>query len=544
MTTQNAKSSKYTCIKKIRDQGNNITSCILKEYGTGQEIQVDKNTLKEKLLKLPGLIDNLQIDTQGRLVDKAVQQLHSQNIRPSQQQVKDMTNAELLNSIKELSNTEKVATGQLIKLVTEIYRRSIETENKFNHLMNTEIPYLKEQLQSLSMESQVDTSSDIQSQLNSINSYLEENKDRLDEIQNNIQNALSGLNSQNNISKTDSEELASRTNMLVPTNGKFSFPDDKVDNFYYRQAFCENTSNKLDIPNESIKNQLLEELRKVGESYYYTEDFYNKQFKEHSDLCKDLSIITEIANTIGKKALKAPVNIKHDILNSVKTMGLSSLDFILPGEWDGIKNKKKEIDYSKSSKLPSYKSKAMMSGREALWNSGLEVVNNHENWEIMIYVIQSLNKCYFGTFKIGSKDKGKGYNYVTNDKGQANYSRIPCKMSLIEKSLSEKVNELINYINIPDAENKRNKELYDRFIISYFACKKILYSRGKYPFMNEATADINALHVKLIEQALLLMHLNEGAVNLAMYHFIYYNNNRKQPEYKISDLKQVDLSLL
>lgn len=45
-------------------------------------------------------------------------------------------------------------------------------------------------------------------------------------------------------------------------------------------------------------------------------------------------------------------------------------------------------------------------------------------------------------------------------------------------------------------------------------------------------------------QALLLMHLNEGAVNIAMYQFIEYNNNRKQPEYKISDLKQVDLSLL
>ena len=48
-----------------------------------------------------------------------------------------------------------------------------------------------------------------------------------------------------------------------------------------------------------------------------------------------------------------------------------------------------------------------MNGKDALWNCGLEFICDNEQWEVMLFVIQMLNKLYMDTFEVSGSINGE-----------------------------------------------------------------------------------------------------------------------------------------
>lgn len=189
-----------------------------------------------------------------------------------------------------------------------------------------------------------------------------------------------------------------------------------------------------------------------------------------------------------------------------------------------------------------------MNGKDALWNCGLEFICDNEQWEVMLFVIQMLNKLYMDTFEVSGSINGEKlaregvcYNDVVNEDGKFRPA-IAHKISLKEVPLTEVCNKVIDLYAMSDKQSLRDKEVYDRIVVAHFASKRVLYRASKYPFSNKANEEINGLHVKLMEQALTLMNLYPDATYSYLNEFTYNNNNRKDHNYHIKT--DVDLSTL
>ena len=114
--------------------------------------------------------------------------------------------------------------------------------------------------------------------------------------------------------------------------------------------------------------------------------------------------------------------------------------------------------------------------------------------------------------------------------------------SLAEVSLSETYKLLEGMSSLKIKANECGKEIYDRFIVAYFASKKVLYRQNKSPFSEKASPKTNGLQVKLMEQALILMNVIPEVAKNEIDRFIYDNNNRGSYHYQINDT--ADLSTL
>lgn len=73
----------YRCIKKLKDSANtSTTKFVLQNIQTKETYTVPKDELKIKMTANQVQITNLQIDSQGRLIDKQSNQYNSSQINP------------------------------------------------------------------------------------------------------------------------------------------------------------------------------------------------------------------------------------------------------------------------------------------------------------------------------------------------------------------------------------------------------------------------------------------------------------------------------
>lgn len=73
----------YRCIKKLKDSANtSTTKFVLQNIQTKETYTVPKDELKIKMTANQVQITNLQIDSQGRLIDKVSNQYNSSQINP------------------------------------------------------------------------------------------------------------------------------------------------------------------------------------------------------------------------------------------------------------------------------------------------------------------------------------------------------------------------------------------------------------------------------------------------------------------------------
>lgn len=86
----------YRCTEKRRDSNNIIKQYILEDIHTHQTYTVNKDELKTKISSNQVQVTNLQIDSQGRLVDR--QEINSSqhtNLQFQSRNLADMTNRKL-----------------------------------------------------------------------------------------------------------------------------------------------------------------------------------------------------------------------------------------------------------------------------------------------------------------------------------------------------------------------------------------------------------------------------------------------------------------
>ena len=86
----------YECIDKQRDKNNNIIGYLLRDVNTGRKIPVRKDELKPMIQSGVVELTNMQIDSQGRLVEKPV------NKQNKPQKNADISNMELKKYIYDI----------------------------------------------------------------------------------------------------------------------------------------------------------------------------------------------------------------------------------------------------------------------------------------------------------------------------------------------------------------------------------------------------------------------------------------------------------
>ena len=268
------------CIEKKRDNSGNVTEFLL-EDSKGNKKAFTKDNLKLAMTNKKIEVLNLQIDGGGRLVDKAeTKSNHPIHSSTPNRPIQDMTNKELFEYMKGIDDAEKLSNEQLLRIIKEIYKRCVNTDDRFNQLMSNEIPEMLSQIQQLQSQLQSQDSTSMQTQMDSIQSYLEQNKDRLDEIKTNMEQLTTQLSTIG--TGTDSTN-AEESHLIIPTSGKFIYPDDEVSKFFYQQVFTEDSTGLVNIENENVLEALKSEITEIYEAYNYTEQFYISQFEEHSE---------------------------------------------------------------------------------------------------------------------------------------------------------------------------------------------------------------------------------------------------------------------
>ena len=153
----------------------------------------------------------------------------------------------------------------------------------------------------------------------------------------------------------------------------------------------------------------------------------------------------------------------------------------------------------------------LMTEMGGIWNCAVEFIANNPEWEVMLYVIQTMNHMHLKTYKVG---ENFNHDTVINDKGTMK-SYIDTSLTdkhsnkLTEYSLKQLYENLEKRSAVQDKQYECIKKIYDRFVISYFASKKLLYEKGFYPFSDITTKEINGAVVALTEIGLYLSNVSQ-----------------------------------
>ncbi len=521
------------CIERKRDNNNNTVEFVLQD-NRGNKRAVSKDALKLAMTNGEVEVINLQIDGGGRLVDKAIpNKKHSERPSTPSRPIQDMTNKELFEYMKGIDDAEKLSNEQLLKIIKEIYKRCVNTDDKFNHLMSTAIPEMLSQIHQLQDTIQNQEAPSLQSQMESIQSYLLQNADKMEEIKNGMTELSDKLQS---LSEQQTED---NTKHLVTASGEFSFPEDAYGLRVYSSYFKDFDPQSIFIEDDALLELLKEEIAKTSKAYLDTESYYMDQLNEHSELYNYSSVLAEIMAVLAKNREDKgfpPLEVMKEATASC-VYGIGGLFS------SKLKQKEFEKDFGSSTKIDKEKKIKLIKEVDGIWNNAIAILQNNPYWEVTLYVIQTLNKLYLNTFKISN-----GMDWVMKNQNGNMDARVDSSLtdkhanSLTELSLYEMYNLLEEMLAVKIKKNECRKEVYDRFIVAYFASKKILYRTNKSPFSDTANSEINGFQVKLMEQALILMNVIPEIAAREIDIFIYNNNKRGPYQYQIDDT--VNLSTL
>ena len=324
---------------------------------------------------------------------------------------------------------------------------------------------------------------------------------------------------------------------MVTASGEFTFPEDAYGSRIYRSCFTDFDPQSISIDNTELLSLIKEEITKTSTAYFDTESYYTDQLNEHSEIYNYSAVLAEMMGILSatreEKGIPAV-----DAMKEVAESCVYGLGKLLPSGRinNAIKQKEFERDFTSSTKIDKEKAHKLMKKIDGIWNNAICILQNNPYWEVTLYVIQTLNKLYLNTFKISN-----GTDWVIkNQKGNMD-TRVDTSLtdkhanSLAELSLIETYRLLEEMSALKIKKNECGKEIYDRFIVAYFASKKVLYSQNRSPFSEDANPKTNGFQVKLMEQALILMNVIPEVAKKEIDRFIYNNNNRGSYQYQIDD---------
>lgn len=524
----------YRCISKSQDR----KKFVLQDLQSQKQYRVDRTELKTKLSANQVRITNLQIDNQGRLVDKQETNSDKQeNQQNTARKLSDMTNRELKEYIDSLSENDKQTNNRLLMILREIVSRCSTLSTNLD-TVSLDI----QQLQNI-LPSQSDTT-DTVTQVQSIQNFLLDNQSELGQIKSDIQ-SLSEQISNLNISSSE-EETPIRN--IISTDGKFEMPEDEYSKYYYSTYFTPSRATNdiqtqlcnydsafsgLNITSDII-DRLQHQIAITSEAYYKTEEFYKLQYEDYSSNIYSSQVLAFATGTISNK-FKDTTKMTPTVARQIGKELSNNFMKLIPFKETEAKYNQALTDFKSRNDLTKEQANKLMKEMGGIWNCAVEFIANNPEWEIMLYVIQTMNHMYLKTYKVG---ENFNHDTVVNDKGKMK-SYIDTSFTdkysnkLTEYSLKQLYENLEKRSAIQDKQYECIKKVYDRIVISYFASKKILYEKQYYPFSEMTTKEVNGATVLLTELGLYLSNVSQQLALSNIEDFIMYNNNKRLSQYAI-----------
>lgn len=524
----------YRCISKSQDR----KKFVLQDLQSQKQYRVDRTELKTKLSTNQVRITNLQIDNQGRLVDKQETNTDKhENQQNTARKLADMTNRELKEYIDSLSENDKQTNNRLLMILREIVSRCSTLSTNLD-TVSLDIQQLQNNLPSQS------ATTDTVTQVQSIQNFLLDNQSELGQIKSDIQ-SLSEQISNLNISSSE-EETPIRN--IISTDGKFEMPEDEYSKYYYSTYFTPSRATNdiqtqlcnydsafsgLNITSDII-DRLQHQIAITSEAYYKTEEFYKLQYEDYSSNIYSSQVLAFATGTISNK-FKDTTKMTPTVARQIgKELSNNFMKLIPFKETEAMYNQAL-TDFKSRNDLTKEQANKLMKEMGGIWNCAVEFIANNPEWEIMLYVIQTMNHMYLKTYKVG---ENFNHDTVVNDKGKMK-SYIDTSFTdkysnkLTEYSLKQLYENLEKRSAIQDKQYECIKKVYDRIVISYFASKKILYEKQYYPFSEITTKEVNGATVLLTELGLYLSNVSQQLALSNIEDFIMYNNNKRLSQYAI-----------
>ena len=524
----------YRCIRKSQDR----KKFVLQDLQSQKQYKVDRTELKTKLSTNQVRKTNLQIDNQGRLVDKQETNTDKhENQQNTARKLADMTNRELKEYIDSLSENDKQTNNRLLMILREIVSRCSTLSTNLD-TVSLDIQQLQNNLPSQS------ATTDTVTQVQSIQNFLLDNQSELGQIKSDIQ-SLSEQISNLNISSSE-EETPIRN--IISTDGKFEMPEDEYSKYYYSTYFTPSRATNdiqaqlcnydsafsgVNITSDII-DRLQHQIAITSEAYYKTEEFYKLQYEDYSSNIYSSQVLAFATGTISNK-FKDTTKMTPTVARQIGKELSNNFMKLIPFKETEAKYNQALTDFKSRNDLTKEQANKLMKEMSGIWNCAVEFIANNPEWEIMLYVIQTMNHMYLKTYKVGENFK---HDTVVNDKGKMK-SYIDTSFTdkyankLTEYSLKQLYENLEKRSAVQDKQYECIKKVYDRIVISYFASKKILYEKQYYPFSEITTKEVNGATVLLTELGLYLSNVSQQLALSNIEDFIMYNNNKRLSQYAI-----------
>ena len=542
------------CIEKHRDSNGNIIEYVLEDNHGVRKI-VAKDHLKLAITNRQIAITNLKIDNAGRLVDKAPEEIKTSPCNKSEQPVSNPV--QLQDILQRLSELEK-SNQQYYKVLKVIYNRQGTAQAEHNNIMQ------------LLNETEAENSApqSIDAKLDSLRELLLNNSTSIEEMGTKVNELGTAL--QEISTSIAKDETSSKT---FPMDGKLEPPADSYDKYWYSAFFDEERPGvgELDT-NEEIRNFLgsvsfqqyipslqlsnfnisvdllneyKEEINKASIEYYSTIEFYEKQLNDYDGCIADSQLLATTTDILSSK-FKDKTHIPLEVMPRLIEECTAAMCSNIPGLYNIGDCMKDKLYIQSEKKFTKGEASEFFKNVEGIWNCAANFLNT-EQWEIKLYVIQTLNHLYMNTYSVGQKGvggKGTITNVIENNNGNA-VARTDTSLfgreanRLVENSLTEIFKKYETRNNFRDTQLEYMKQVYDRFVVAYFAGKQLMKKYNKIPFVERTASKINGALVYLICIGLLLTNVKEEVICGWINQFIYDNQNRHTRRYQI-DL-QVDL---
>ena len=542
------------CIEKHRDSNGNIIEYVL-EDNQGVRRTVAKDHLKLAITNRQIAITNLKIDNAGRLVDKAPEEIKTSPCNKSEQPVSNPV--QLQDILQRLSELEK-SNQEYYKVLKVIYNRQGTAQAEHNNIMQM----LNE------TEAENSAPQSIDAKLDSLRELLLNNSTSIEEMGTKVNELGTAL--QEISTSIDKDDTSSKT---FPMDGKLEPPADSYDKYWYSAFFDEERLGVEELDtNEEIRNFLgsvsfqqyipslqlsnfnisvdllneyKEEINKASIEYYGTIEFYEKQLNDYDGCIADSQLLATTMDILSSK-FKNKTHIPLEVMPRLIKEYTAAMCSNIPGLYNIGDCMKDKLYIQSEKKFTKGEASEFFKNVEGIWNCAANFLNT-EQWEIKLYVIQTLNHLYMNTYSVGQKgvgDKGTITNVIENNNGNA-VARTDTSLfgreanRLVENSLTEIFKKYETRNNFRDTQLEYMKQVYDRFVVAYFAGKQLMKKYNRIPFVERTASKINGALVYLICIGLLLTNVKEEVICGWINQFIYDNQNRHTRRYQI-DL-QVDL---
>ena len=243
----------YTCTGKVRDRNNVITH--YKLSGNGREIVVNKDTLKAKILANEVKVNNLKMDTQGRLLDCTPQEIENNNRESAQDNRESMqqqrrSDEELKRMIELLSNETKGRDTQIMRVLRELYARNNDLLEKVEELSNI-------------------ADNNVSNKLDDILGKLISSEQDMDTLKSNIENLARDIEE---LSNNDKREYKS----IVSSDGKIDEPDTDYEKALLSNYFHFNDNGISSASNQEELKDAIKEYADETKSYFIDAEIFGE----------------------------------------------------------------------------------------------------------------------------------------------------------------------------------------------------------------------------------------------------------------------------